>query len=304
MAFFAALPNILYDIENGKISNYQIVKNILFRVNILKDVLSNISAYYYYTITDEDKPEILAEKVYGDPTAYWIILYANDIYDPQYDWPLDYKSFQNYIVNKYGSIANSKTSIHHYEKVVMREDSLSGEITESRFWIDYNTKTNAEFELASVSGDFTVGNTVYVSADSTLANATITGTVAGWSNVTNQIIISNLVVPGNTQLKYQTLLEANSSVNGVVSVYVFPTDPYDTYLSLPLEQSVEAIDMNGQTVVEIIKKDSISNYDYEEQQNERKRVIKIIKAEYYDQIKQEFNNLTNNALYPLLRKLR
>ena len=61
--------------------------------------------------------------------------------------------------------------------------------------------------------------------------------------------------------------------------------------------------MNGQTVTEIIKRDSISNYDYELQQNENKRTIKIIKAEYYGQIMDEFNNITNYRKNPAVRRL-
>jgi hypothetical protein len=72
---------------------------------------------------------------------------------------------------------------------------------------------------------------------------------------------------------------------------------------LPATQSVENINMNGQTVTEIIKRDSISNYDYELQQNENKRTIKIIKAEYYGQIMDEFNNITNYRKNPAVRRL-
>ena len=154
MPFFAAFPKILYDIENAQLPNFEIITNITYRIGVIKSVLENLSAYYYYNITDADKPELLAEKVYGDPTAYWIILYANNIYDPQYDWPLNYKSFGNYMANKYknqavsdqsywlslnppqlnintNTITNNQViswtknktigtnSIHHYEKIIL-----------------------------------------------------------------------------------------------------------------------------------------------------------------------------------------
>ena len=224
--FLDAFPKVLYDIEKRQYSNYESVTNLLFRFSIIKSVLNNISAYYYYIIKDSDTPEILAEATYNDSEAYWIILYANDIYDPQYDWPMNDTVFGNYIINKYGSIANAKTTIHHYEKVITREESLSGIITENRFVVNYDKLTT------------------------------------------------------NT-----------------------PDVPYDYYLNLPAIQSVETINMNGQTVTEIIRRDSISNYDYELQQNENKRTVKIIKPEYYGQIMNEFNNLTNNRRNPTVRRL-
>ena len=60
--------------------------------------------------------------------------------------------------------------------------------------------------------------------------------------------------------------------------------------------------MNGQTVTEVISRSAISNYDYEDQENEKKRIIKIVKPEYYQQIMLEFNNMTNNSIAPYLRK--
>jgi hypothetical protein len=226
MPFFSGFPLTTYNITKSTRSDRQLVTNIVFRFGIIKEVLSNISAYYIYTLTEGDKPEILAEKIYGDPTSYWIILMANDIYDSQYDWPLDSRSFQKFMVNKYGSIAWAKTNFHHYEKVVQRTESLSGITTETRFEIDFDT-----------------------------------------------------------------LIEDTLDV------------PYDTYLSLPEEQSFEQIDFNGQTITEIIKRDAITYYDYEDQLNERKRLIKIIKPEYYSQILAEYNSLTNDRLNPRLRRL-
>lgn len=142
MLFFDKFPVLAYDIAGKKLSNYQVSTNIFFRIRILREILGNISAYYEYLISDSDTPEILADKVYGNPEAHWIILMANDIIDPQYDWPLNYKNFNNYIINKYGSIANAKTQIHHYEKVITREEQLTGIVTESRFTVNFDKLTD------------------------------------------------------------------------------------------------------------------------------------------------------------------
>lgn len=136
-------PRIYYDAERKQLSDYQLVTDITFRLAFIRDILSNISSYYYYTVQDGETPEILAENIYGSAEAHWVILYANEMYDPQYDWPLSSKAFRNYIVNKYRdqaaaslSISNtaitdtqvlswtqnttSEDSIHHYEKQIIR----------------------------------------------------------------------------------------------------------------------------------------------------------------------------------------
>jgi hypothetical protein len=134
--FFDTFPRIPYNIQGKRLTNYQTVTNIFFRVRVLREVLNNISSYYEHLIMEGDTPEILAEKVYGNSEAHWVILMANDIVDPQYDWPLGYNAFQKYIINKYGSVENAKTTYHHYEKVIKREESKSGVISEFRYVVN------------------------------------------------------------------------------------------------------------------------------------------------------------------------
>lgn len=224
--FLDAFPRVQYDIVRSKYSNFESVTDIFFRVSILKSVLDNISTYYMYEIKDGDTPEILADKLYGNGDSYWIITYSNNVYDRNYDWPLDYRSFEKYIVNKYGSVANAQATIHHYEKVIQRTESLSNEMTEMRLIVDYDKKTD-----------------------------------------------------------------------------VAPDVPYDYYLNLPETQSVEIINMNGQTVTEVISRNSVTNYDYEVEQNDKKRQIKIIKSDYYRTIMDEFNVITENRSNPYLRTI-
>lgn len=141
--FLDVFPRTIYDINRSSASNYETVTNIFFRMSIIKETIDNTSSYYIYSIKESDKPETLAENVYNDPQAYWMILYANDMVDPQYDWPLNYNDFGNYIVNKYGSVANSQTSIHHYEKVIDRKVGVSQDSTmEVRVTIDYANTSN------------------------------------------------------------------------------------------------------------------------------------------------------------------
>jgi hypothetical protein len=215
--YFDKFPVLLYNIEGKRLSTYQATTNIFFRIRVIREILANISAYYEYLISDSDTPEILADKVYGNPEAHWLILMTNDIVDPQYGWPLNSTNFNNYIIKKYGSIANAQIQIHHYEKVVTREEQLTGIVTESRFTVNEDKLTN---------------NTLDV--------------------------------------------------------------PYDYYENLPETQEVNIYNLqNGRTVVEIIRRDAITCYDYEDDLNEKKRSIKIIKPEYYGQIVREFDELTN-----------
>jgi hypothetical protein len=136
MPFFNAFPQVAYDITRNRFSQFQSITNITFRVGIIKSVISNIGSYFVHTISDTETPDILAEQVYNNAEAYWIILYANDIYDPHYDWPLNSREFRQFIIDKYGSTAIAKTTNHHFEKIISRHESASGLITSNRITID------------------------------------------------------------------------------------------------------------------------------------------------------------------------
>lgn len=161
MKFFDVFPKVPYDIAGEQRTSFNNVTNIFFRVRVLRKVLSNISAYYEYVVQDTDTPEILAEKVYGDSEAHWVILLANDIIDAAYDWPLNDRDFLKYIANKYDSVPLAKTNIHHYEKVIRREEQLTGVITETRFVVDLNPQSEVDIGVpydayATLSEDDTV----------------------------------------------------------------------------------------------------------------------------------------------------
>ena len=167
--FFDWFPKVAYDINRSQYPTYEGVTNIFFRMAILKNVLNNTSSYYVYEIDGNDTPEIVAEKVYGDSGAGWIVIYANEIVDPQFDWVLTDDAFNKYLINKYGSVAAAQTTIHHYEKVV--ETTVNGETNTAIYEIDRSRLTLNVLDVPDSTyndyiDDFSVDTTQY-SVDST-----------------------------------------------------------------------------------------------------------------------------------------
>lgn len=157
--FFDKFPIVKYNMnqERNLPNEFDFPVNILTRIGFLADSLDNIFLYYDYVIKDVDKPEILAERYYGDPEAYWIILLSNRRLDPLYDWPLLDRNFDKYIINKYGSIETAKTTIQKYEKVIKTVDVNTDLETIRRYEItlsEYNTLPNQDLNPLQL----TVGN--------------------------------------------------------------------------------------------------------------------------------------------------
>lgn len=247
--YFDKFPSIRYQISGVKYSSFQTIRNLLFRTSIIREALSNSSSYIRYIIRDGDTPEILASKIYGDPQAHWMILYANDMLDAQYDWPLTSSVFPKYIADKYRSMAEddrgttledyevvawaqdttNEPSYHHYEKVVKLENQAAQVTTETRFIINKSLLTDDE----------------------------------------------------------------------LVGV------PHDYYDDLADVQDVTPVNLtiDGQTVIQTVYRNKVTYYDYEDELNEAKRTIRIIKKEYYTQMNTEFGVLTNRNTPSFLRRV-
>lgn len=110
--YFKNFDQLFYDFEiNGK-RDLKVITDITKNVRFRKEILSNITIYDTYDIMDGETPEIIAEKVYGNPAYNWIIMLANEKYDYVTDFPLSTHSLETHIKNKYG--ASHVYDTHHY----------------------------------------------------------------------------------------------------------------------------------------------------------------------------------------------
>jgi len=87
--YFKEFPEFLYDFRYGPYeTKTSIVKDITRNVRFRKEVLENITVFDEYDIVDGETPEIIAEKIYGNPEYHWIIMLANQRFDYLTDFPL------------------------------------------------------------------------------------------------------------------------------------------------------------------------------------------------------------------------
>ena len=141
---FDLFPKVKYSLntEANVTNNYDFPLDILVRIGFYSNVLDNIFVYYDYDVEDGETPEILAEKYYGDPESYWVILLANKRLDPIYDWPFSTSNFQKYIDAKYGSTAIAQSRVERYEKVIKTVDVSSNNFEN----IIYYETTKSEYD--------------------------------------------------------------------------------------------------------------------------------------------------------------
>ena len=141
--YFNYFPTTVYT-ANTSSAGLEFVTNIIARFGFEKSLKENAAAYYKYDIQDSDTPEIIASKFYDNPERHWIVLAFNEIYDPQWDWPLPQDSLIKFINDKYSSNGSANTpaqtgivwsqsinNVHSYYKVITRTNSDDQSITET-----------------------------------------------------------------------------------------------------------------------------------------------------------------------------
>ena len=100
------------------------------RAEIIPSLLQNPLLFYSYDIQEGDTPEIVANKYYGDPYRYWMVLLCNQIIDPQWNWPLTSQQLDLYLVDKY-SVAASSNNVLSYIQATIQEYRLTTTSTDS-----------------------------------------------------------------------------------------------------------------------------------------------------------------------------
>ena len=147
--YFYNFPTTYY-INSDDNSDFDVVTDITKRVAFEEEFKKNSAAYIKFVVTDEDTPEIIAFKFYGDVEKHWIVLMMNDIIDPQFDWPMKERDLIKFIDNKYSANAANnqtgldwaKTNNQAYYKVENKTLVPTGEKSEDKIEVDSGTYAN------------------------------------------------------------------------------------------------------------------------------------------------------------------
>jgi len=148
--YFQYFPTTVHDLKQDGTS--VTVTNILKRFKISDLALDDMQEYYDYRLQDGDRPDIIAEKYYGDADYAWLVLFSNNIVDPVKEWPLYGTDFTNYLEQKYGSIELANTTIKKRYKILSEAfKKIDGTvIPKRRVEVDettYNSLSSTDKEL-------------------------------------------------------------------------------------------------------------------------------------------------------------
>jgi len=187
MTYFSQLPNLQVlnrTTNNTATDETVIVKNLFKRAKIREDIASISGAFEFYSITENERPDDVAEKIYGDPELDWVILLTNNILNLQDEWPLDLDSFNRYLEDKYES-EDRYTEIHHYETITTK-DSFGRIVFPGGLIVDEAFYNAPEFQTITENPPGITFPPIFVPG----TQAVLTPIVGGVNNSISAILIS------------------------------------------------------------------------------------------------------------------
>ena len=293
MSYFRELPNLSYvsRFSGSNRNDERIeVKNLFKRAKLRSDIDAAITAFNYYKISEGERPDTLAKKIYNDSELDWVILVTNNITNIRDQWPLDGENFTNYLLSKYGTSNMTEEQkyaklgeVKHYETTAVK-DQYDRFLLEPGLIVDKDFTFTSTREVAknSIVSEVTIILPFPVSVSAGDAITQPTATIGGYTftggsgtvktSVTSktEILLNKIIgkfisttngeAGGNPILLNGEVL-TNSGVSGNPAA-VFPR--YKTNTNPETLNPVKAI----------------SYYDYEVKMNENKRRIKVLRPEY------------------------
>lgn len=124
MTYFRELPDIQYQNffdTNVSATDYVLIKNIFIRGKLRDDLQNVFTIFNKYELSEDERPDQIADKLYGDPSLDWVVRIVANIINYQNDLPLTSQQLYNYVVEKYGQ--DGVSEIRYYQSVEIK-DSL------------------------------------------------------------------------------------------------------------------------------------------------------------------------------------
>lgn len=261
---------------NFPILNYEgfAATNIMARPYIRQIFKENHQLFYQYKVPQGHRPDKVAHDLYGKSEYVWILYLFNDIVDPFYGWVLSEDDFEAMIKDKYGTIENSMRRIMYYRNNwygdETRLDASGYEALTSSlkaFWkprvvgtniIDYKRKDVDQVkntnQILTMSIELSNSSVAFTSGE--YANQGSNGSQVAFSN-SSTLVLKHIVGSFSNS---STITGANS---GAVA----------TVTSALSTQNVISTD-------QMVYYSPVYAYDVEQEQNEKKSFIKLVKPEY------------------------
>lgn len=275
--FFSYFPSMLY--ANTAVTN------VIAKVKFTDSVAKNFAVYYPYVIKEGERADQIAAHYYEDEQYDWVIYMSNDIIDPHQEWPKPQNEMESMIRAKYGSIANAQLQTAFYKVNYETDDSvistaaydaLAGD--QKPYWSPIMNEYEVVLNYERKAFDFSCDTNKIIALDGTFGNlqsgdvikqsSSVKGTVS-FANTSYVVLkhISGTWATGSTVYYSGNSAVANATVSTVSTLHMPLSNTVASYWS------------------------PVSFYDYEHDENEKKKHIRLLSADYLNLIERDMKEL-------------
>ena len=275
--YFSFFPSLLY--ANTAASN------LIAKIKFDEAVFKRAATYYPYTIVNDERADQIADSYYGDASYDWLIYLGNNIVDPQNEWPKSENVFNDFLILKYGSIANTIQQTAFYQVSYDMDDSIISLSTytalsagQKKYWSPNINSKNEVINYQRKQLDMVVETNQIVM---------LTGTFNG---ITPSDIINQ------SSSVYGTVGFANSStvmLKHVIGTWANATPVYFKLSGALANATITTTSIVNQTIPidEITYWSAVSVYENESLINENRKHIKLLNSTYVSAVERDMKDL-------------
>ena len=274
--------------ENFKILQYSnsFCRSIISRSTLTKEALKTTTTFYPYEAKEGDRPDIVSHLYYGKPSSEWLLFFANDIIDPYFDFYLSQEQLTQHINSKYNGLARAQSYIRHYEVNWLADDSR-------KTVAQYNALTSSssvnlkQYWQPVVDSLDRVIYYVRKPMDTTLNTNKVISCQTLSLNVASNYISDEIVYQVNSGI-----VSARGEIMNIDGNTIYIKNIQGNFVnSLPLigqESDYSTSITNISVVVENIPLQEmaywspVSFYDYEFNENEKRKSMQVVDRNYLD----------------------
>lgn len=252
-------------------------KNILARADFTDQAKKDIYLNFDYVLQEgSTRPDILSFNYYNSSQYDWLIYMANEIIDPYHDYYKSQDDFKNYIIGKYGSTDIARNKILFYRNDWADDESLIPEtvyeglaINIKKYW---KPKLSSTFQIVGyerVKEDWiaSTNKIVQLSVSVNIAGFSAGDTITQQSTNATGVLVSKDTDAGILIVQHVNGSFAVSTADHITSVII-------------MNENI--------TVGEEAFWSPVYAYEYEDEQNELKKYIKMVKSGYLSDIEKSF----------------
>lgn len=281
MNYFNKLPLINY--------NNNIAVNLLARAKLSDNIKTNKSVLLPYTMADSDRADVLSRAYYGTSGYSWLVWFSNEVVDPYYDLPLSENDLLSFISTKYGSLELAQRKIKHYRTNGSNDDTV---LSTS----EYNSLPQGKQKYWEPVLDYLFNIKNYKrKSDEQIVNTNRIGSIT-YTNLNGIFKIGEEIQYNGTNYGFCTSIENNTiSVNNMTGQFTANT----TITGKESNATATIVNCNNAVITTIAYTDQrywepLSYFDYEVEENEKKKEILLVDARYRTQIEQDLKRTLNN----------